>query len=110
MDLVKPGWLGLVVSGVGQCHLGAVPLNCRACCLKTFGIVLQQHVGERSWPCQQEGGGGRNLSWPEAHLDSPVFLAACTLGAGASIPWEHREVPSPGTSWAGWAVSGIADQ
>lgn len=101
MDLVKPGWLGLVVSGVGQCHLGAVPLNCRACCLKTFGysfIVLQQHIGERSWPCQQEGGGGRNLSWPVAHLDSPVFLAACRLGAGASVPWEQREVPFPGSS------------
>lgn len=65
MDLMKPGWLGLVVSGVGQCHLGAVPLNCRAFCLKTFGyslIVLQQHVGESSWPCWQEGEGSRNLS------------------------------------------------
>lgn len=50
MDLVKPGWLALVVSGVGQCCLGAVPLNYRACCLKTFSysfITIQQHVGER---------------------------------------------------------------
>lgn len=100
MDLVKPGWLGLVVSGVGQCHLGAVPLNCRGCCLKTFGYsltVLQQHVGERNWSCQQEGGGSRDLSWPEAHLDSPVFLVACRFGTGASIPWDQREIPFPGT-------------
>lgn len=30
---------------------------------------------------------------PEAHLDSPVFLAACWFGAGASIPWEQRGSP-----------------
>lgn len=97
---MKPGWLALVVSGVGQCHLGAVPLNCRACCLKMFSyslIILQQYTGGRRWPCQEEGVGGRNFSWPEAHLDSPVFLATCRFGAGASIPCEQREVPFPGT-------------